>query len=85
MAIVIYSLCAVTCLACVMLLFRGYRQSHSRLLFWSALCFLGLTASNVLLILDRVIYVQVDLYPLRLLAGLSGYLLMIVVLVWERD
>ena len=85
MAIVIYSLCTLTSFACLVLLFRGYAQSRSRLLFWSALCFLGLAASNVLLILDRVVYPQVYLYPWRLLAGLGGYVLMIIGLVWERD
>jgi hypothetical protein len=84
-AVVIYVLCALTSFACAVLLFRGYQQSRSRLLFWSALCFLGLTASNVLLILDRIVYPEIDLYPLRLAAGLAGFLLMIVGLVWERD
>jgi len=84
-ALVIYSLCTLTCLVCVVLLFRGYRQSGSHLLFWSALCFLGLTAANVLLVLDRIVYPQVDLYPLRLVAALAAFLLMIVGLVWEKD
>ena len=85
MALVIYALCTVTCFVCALLLFRGYRQSHSKLLFWSALCFLGLTASNVVLILDRIVYPEVDLYPVRLLAALVGFLLMIVGLIWEKD
>lgn len=86
MALVIYALCTLTCLACVVLLFRGYAQAHSRLLFWSALCFLALTASNILLILDRIVYpTEVDLYPLRLATALAGFLLMIVGLVWEKD
>jgi hypothetical protein len=85
MATLIYSLCTLTCIACAVLLFRAYSQSRVRFLFWSGLCFLGLTASNVLLVLDRVVYPQVDLYTPRLAAALVGFLLLIVGIIWERD
>jgi hypothetical protein len=85
MAVVIYSLCALTSLACVVLLFRAYAQTRASLLFWSGLCFLGLTASNVLLILDRVVYPDIDMYPARLAAALVGLLLLVFGLVWERE
>ena len=85
MALVIYMLCTLTSLACVVLLFRGYRQARSRLLLWGALCFLALTTSNLLLMLDRIVYTQVDLYPLRLATALTGFLLMVIGLVWEKD
>ena len=42
-ASVVYVLCALTALACAVLLFRGYRASGARLLLWSAVCFAGLT------------------------------------------
>jgi hypothetical protein len=85
MAAVIYLLCALTCIACALLLFRAWATSRSSLLFWSALCFAGLTASNVILVLDRVVYPDVDLTTPRLAAALVGLLLMIFGLVWERD
>jgi hypothetical protein len=85
MAAIVYSLCALTSLACAVLLFRAYGESRMRLLFWSGMCFAGLTASNLLLVLDRVVYPEVDLYPARLATALVGLLLMVFGLVWERD
>jgi len=38
----------------MLLLARAYRASRVRLLFWSMLCFAGLTAVNVLLFVDLV-------------------------------
>lgn len=85
MAATIYTLCALTSLACAVLLLRAYSVSGMKLLFWSGMCFLGLTASNVLLVLDRIVYPDVDLYGARLLAALAGLLLLVYGLIWERD
>ena len=57
----VYALCALTSVACALLLFRGYRASRTRLLFWSSLCFFGLAINNLLLLLDLVIVPGVDL------------------------
>lgn len=57
----VYSLCALTSIACAVLLYRGYRGSGTRLLFWSSLCFVGLAINNVLLLADRVFVPTVDL------------------------
>ena len=56
MAVVIYTLCALTGLACAILLLRSYQKTRVNLLLWSGLCFVGLTASNVILVLDRIVY-----------------------------
>jgi len=85
MDIVIYSLCALTSLACAIMLLRGYLQSRARLLFWSTLCFVGLTTSNVLLVIDRFVLPEVDLYTPRLAAALVGFLLIVFGLAWEKD
>jgi hypothetical protein len=85
MAALIYSLCALTSLACAVLLLRGYRQAGVHLLLWSGLCFVGLTVSNVFLVLDRIVYPEVDLAVPRLGAALLGLLLLVYGLVWERD
>ena len=55
MASTVYLLCALTSLLCTVLLARAYRATRVRLLFWSILCFTGLTVSNVLLVIDLVI------------------------------
>jgi hypothetical protein len=85
MAALIYSLCAVTSLVCAVLLLRGYRQSRMHLLLWSGLCFVGLTASNILLVLDRLVYTEVDLTSLRLSVALVALLLLLIGLIWENE
>ena len=45
MSAVIYSLCALTSVACAWFLLRAYARTRHRLLFWSGLCFVMLTVS----------------------------------------
>jgi hypothetical protein len=78
-------LAAVTSLACTVLLFRGYLQRRVRLLLWSALCFVGLTINNIVLVFDLVIFVAIDLRPLRLTAALVGMLFLLYAFIWESD
>lgn len=86
MASVIYSLCALTSITCLVLLWRSWRASGARLLFWSALCFGALSVNNVLLVLDRVVFpVEVDLGMPRLVAALIAVLLLLFGLIWEED
>jgi hypothetical protein len=85
MAAVIYTLCALTCLACAALLLRGYGRTRYRLLFWSGLCFSTLAVSNVLNMLDRFVFRDVDLAPLRLATALIAVLLILFGLIWEGE
>lgn len=73
----IYILCAVTSAVCVALLWRSYTRTRVRLLFWSALCFVGLTLNNVLLIIDRAIGDSYDLSAIRAIPALAGVLLLL--------
>ena len=83
MAAVIYSLCALTSLACAVLLLRGYARTRAKLLFWSGLCFVGLTVNNVVLVLDRFVFLEVDLAPLRLATADVALALLLHGLIWE--
>lgn len=85
MAAVIYTLCALTGLACAILLLRSYQKTRVNLLLWSGLCFAGLTASNVILVLDRIVYPGIDFSTLRLSAALVGLLLLLFGLIWENE
>jgi hypothetical protein len=85
MAALIYSLCALTCLAAFVLLLRGWVTTRFRLLFWSALCFAGLTINNILLVLDKLVFLQVDLTSLRLVTALVSVLLLLFGLIWEEE
>ena len=79
----VYVLCALTSLACAVLLYRGYRRSHTRLLFWSAVCFVGLAANNLLLIVDLRVVPGIDLSAWRLVPALIGVGALIFGLIWE--
>ena len=87
MAEAVYILCALTSLACAVLLWRGYTRSRgSRFLLWSSLCFAMLALNNVLLFVDKVILpTQVDLTIWRSLAGLVGVLLLNYGLIWDAE
>ena len=85
MAAVIYALCAITSFVAAALLWREYRRTRYRILFWSALCFAGLTVNNVVLVLDRFVYTDIDLTLLRLTAAAVAMLLLLFGLIWESD
>lgn len=81
---IIYTLCALTALLCAVLLLRAYAHSRARLLLWSGLCFVGLTLNNVALVLDRLVFVDVDLSLWRLLIALVAMLLLVGGLILEE-
>ena len=83
MATVVYALCALTSLACTALLFRGWRASGARLLFWAALCFAGLALNNVLLFVDMRIVPSEDLSVWRSIPALLGVVSLLYGLIWE--
>jgi hypothetical protein len=85
MAQTIYTLCILTSLACAWLLLRSYRRTGHRLLFWSGLCFVGMTLNNVLLLLDKLVFQDVDLMPFRLGASLAALLLLLFGLIYEKE
>jgi hypothetical protein len=79
----VYILCAATSAVCAALLFRGYRRSGVRLLFWSALCFLGLALNNIGLIIDVRVVTEVDLSTWRMVPAVVGSALLLYGLIWE--
>ena len=86
MAALVYFLCALTSLTCFVLLLRAWRGSGARLLFWSALCFAGMTINNTLLVFDKVVYpTEVDLSTWRLAMAFAAVMLLVFGLVWEEE
>lgn len=86
MAGVMYGLCALTALACAVLLLRAYRASQSPILWWSGLCFCGLMISNVVLVLDKlVVPADLDLRPVRLVATLLSMGLLLYGLIYRSE
>jgi hypothetical protein len=84
MASAIFIGCALLCLACAVLLLRGYRRGGARLLLWSGCCFLGQALHNALLYVDVYIVPQTDLSTLRLVPACVGVALLIYGLIWDE-
>lgn len=81
----IYFMCALTALSCFALLWRSWRSNRVALLFWSAMCFAGLTASNVLLVIDKLVVLDHDFTTQRLVITLVALALLVFGLVWGDD
>ena len=84
MAEIVYILCGLTSALCAVLLYRGYRQTPGRLLFWSTMCFACLTVTNVVLYFDLVIFTSVDLSDLRGGFTLAGMMMLLYGLIREQ-
>ncbi|HEX6529429.1 MAG TPA: DUF5985 family protein [Burkholderiales bacterium] len=83
---ILTTLAVLTCLACTVLLFRGYARSGLRLLLWSALCFVFLSLNNVLLFFDLVVFpTEIDLRPYRLAAAAAGLAFLIYGFISESE
>jgi uncharacterized membrane protein len=48
----VYLLCTITSLVCAALLLRSYARNRVPLLFWSAVCFIGLFVNNLMVLID---------------------------------
>ncbi len=83
MDIAVYILSAVISLICAILLLRAYMANQVRLLFWSGLCFIGLSLNNALLLVDTQVFPAVDLALLRVVPAFLGLLALLYGLIWE--
>ena len=82
----IYSLCLIASAVCATLLVRGYLKSRTRLLLYSAACFMFLALNNLLLVIDLLLFpMAIDLAGIRLIASLAGILTLLYGFIWEAD
>lgn len=84
MSSVVFILCTITSLASAVLLARGVSQPGGRLMFWSAVAFVGMALNNVLLYVDLVVtgpQMDLSLYPN--LAALASIVVLVYALIWE--
>jgi hypothetical protein len=69
-----------------LLLLQAYFRSRYRLLLWSGLCFAGLTASNLLLVFDKVIFpTSVDLQVWRTGIALAAMTVLLYGLILDAE
>ena len=81
----IYLLCLAASVGCAWLLARSYVRSRTRLLLWSAACFLFIALNNLLVVIDLLVLPGVDLVPLRRLASLAAVAVLLFGFVWETE
>jgi hypothetical protein len=80
-----YSLCALVALLCAYLQLAAYRRQGYRLLLWSGLCFAGFTMNNVILVFDKVVFLETDLSILRAAVALGSIMILLYGLIWDAD
>ena len=83
MVTAVYGLCALSSLACAVLLLRGFLRTRVKLLLWSGLCFTGLAANNVILFVDLRVVPEFDLSVWRTLPAVIGVAFLLYGLVWD--
>jgi hypothetical protein len=82
----VYTLSFATGALCAFLLGRSFRRTRSRLLFWSALCFVLLAVVNFVVVLDMLVYpTQIDLRPVRLWLSLAAVAVLLFGFIWDED
>lgn len=86
MAGIIYTLCALTAFLCAWLLLKAYYSNKYTLLLWGGICFTGLTLSNALLVIDKLVLpVEVDLSTWRYLISLLSMLILLYGLIGSNE
>ena len=81
----IYVLCMAASAVCALLLARTYARTRSRLLLWTAISFALLTLNNFFLVLDMLVFREVDLWPARAITFQAALLVLLYGFVWEAD
>ena len=84
-AAIVYLLCLLTSATCAWLLGRSYGRTRNRLLLWSSICFAFLAANNLALVLDLVVWPDLDLRLVRLALALAAVSCLIWGFVWEVE
>jgi len=82
---IVYVLCFVTSTACAWLLGRSYARTRARLLLWSSASFVFLAGNNLLLVLDVMVFPDVDLRTGRLLFSLTAVAVLIFGFIWDLE
>jgi hypothetical protein len=75
----------LTTILCAILLLRAFQNVRKRLLLWSGLCFVGLSAATLLRIADLRVFLATDLYSYRLSVTVISMALLLYGLVWESQ
>lgn len=81
---IVYVLCFVTSTACAWLLGKTWRKTRAPLLFWSALCFVLLAGNNLFLILDMIVFPDIDFRLVRALFSFGAVIVLLYGFIWSQ-
>jgi hypothetical protein len=82
----VYFLCFIASACCSWLLVRSYLSNRTKLLLWSAVCFVLLALNNLFLFIDlALVPTAVDLSLIRSGLSLSAVSALLYGFVWEID
>jgi hypothetical protein len=81
----VYGLCLAASAACAFLLLHAWRQTRSRLLFWTALGFVFLALNNLFLVADLVLFPDLFLWPWRQASSALAVGVLLYGFIWEAE
>jgi len=84
MAATLYLLCTFTALLCCVLLLRGFYRTRVPFLCWTGLSFAAITLENLILFLDRIVFLSIDLSAWHAAAGLIAVVVLLYGLIWRH-
>ena len=83
MAEAVYLLSAAASAVCAALLVRAYLNNRRRILFWSAVCFVGLMLNSIMVVVDLLLVPDVDLRFVRSLVAVLALGSLLFGLIWD--
>lgn len=83
--VAVFLLCLLTCIVCLVLLTQAFLRTRNRLLLWSALCFVFLAINSGLVVLDMLVFPELDLRLYRHIAALSAVSILLYGFIWDVD
>ena len=84
-AATVYLLCLLTSATCAWLLVRSYLRHRTKLLLWSAACFVLLAFNNFFVVADVLVFPLADLSFWRLLSSLAAVSMLLYGFISEVD
>ena len=85
-AAAVYFLCFLASACCGWLLVRSYLGNKTKLLLWSAICFVLLALNNLVLFIDLVLLpTSIDLSIVRGLLALTAVVALLYGFIWELE
>lgn len=81
----VYLLCFVTSALCAGLLLRQYAKVASPVLLLSSACFIFLAIANLLVVIDQIVFPELNLKMARLLLTLLAVSVLLFGFIWEAE